>query len=84
MSESESEARLHLRALGEAVRVLRQQRALTCAQVAAAASVEAQRIEAIEAGELDPSYELLLALARGLGVAPAGLLGQVEELEREG
>jgi len=84
LSESEREARRHMRALGEAVGALRAERTLTAAALAAAAGVEPERIEALEAGELDPDYELLLALARGLGMRAATLLGHVEELEREG
>ena len=84
MSESEREAQRHLRSLGQAVRQLREQRGSSSAELAARLGVEEGYVLALEAGERDPDYELLLALARALGVRPATLIGRAEDLAREG
>jgi transcriptional regulator with XRE-family HTH domain len=78
---SESEQREQdLVILGQAVRWMRDQQGLSTSQLAAAANVEAQRIAALEAGRLDPTYELLLALAQGLGVQPSALIACAEDI----
>ncbi len=84
MSESEPESQRHLRGLGEAVRQLREQRGSSHAELATALGVEEQYVAALEAGERDPEYELLLALAQALGVRPAALIGRAEALSGEG
>lgn len=84
MSESERESQRHLRSLGEAVRQLRERRGLSAAELAAALGVEGCYVQMLEAGGRDPDYELLLALARALGVRPAALIGRAEDLAREG
>lgn len=66
--------------LGLAVRRLREQRALSVDELAAAIDVRRQRIDALETGRLDPSYELLLAIAEALGVPPSALVALAEEL----
>jgi len=45
--------------------------------------VEEGYVRALEAGQHDPDYELLFALARALDVRPATLIGRAEELARE-
>jgi HTH-type transcriptional regulator, competence development regulator len=72
----------HLLALGRALRQLREQRRMSPAELAGAAGVERGRIDALEAGRLDPGYELLLALAGALGVEPSALVLLAERLSR--
>ncbi len=62
-------------ALGRATERLREQHAMTASELAAAAGIAPARLHALEAGEVDPAYDVLLALAEGLGV-------QVEQLVR--
>lgn len=61
-------------ALGQAVRRLRQQRSMSANELADASGIERLRIGTLEAGRLDPTYELLIALAEGLGVQPSALV----------
>ncbi len=53
------------------------------AQLAAAAGVDLRHIAALEAGRLDPAYELLLALGDGLGVPVSAFVLRAEELLTE-
>jgi transcriptional regulator with XRE-family HTH domain len=84
LPESERESQHRLRSLGKAVRQLREQRGSSSAALAARLGVEEGYVVALEAGQRDPEYELLLALARALGVRPAALIGRAEDLAREG
>lgn len=84
MPESERKSERSLRGLGEAVCELREQRDWDPSKLASELGVEGAYVLALEAGELDPDYELLLALARALGVRPAALIGRAEDLAREG
>jgi transcriptional regulator with XRE-family HTH domain len=70
----------HLLALGRALRQLREQRRMSPEDLAGAAGVERGRIDALEAGHLDPGYELLLALSDALGVQPSALVLLAEGL----
>jgi transcriptional regulator with XRE-family HTH domain len=67
-----------LAALGRAVAGLREERGLTVAALATAAKVDPERIAAIEVGQHDPDFDLLVALADGLGVKPATLFQRAE------
>jgi transcriptional regulator with XRE-family HTH domain len=49
--------------------------------VADATGLTQQRISTLEAGKLDPTYKLLLALAKELGVQPAALVTCAETPE---
>jgi transcriptional regulator with XRE-family HTH domain len=49
-------------------------------QLASAIDVCRRRINALETGGLDPTYELLLAVAEGLGMQPSALVTLAEEL----
>ena len=70
----------NLLVLGRAIRRMREQRGISTDDLAGAGGVSRQRIDALEAGQLDPSYELLLALAKGLGVPLSALLLLAEQL----
>lgn len=69
--------------LGEAIRQLREERRLGQRELALAAGVAERRIQALEAGRLDPDYLLLLALAKALGVRAGVLVIRAEELARQ-
>jgi len=73
-----------LLALGKAVRAVREERGLGVSELAAASGVAQPRIAALERGELDPHFELLLELAEGLGVRPSELFVRAEELRDRG
>lgn len=72
-----------LRALGLAIRERREQRHLSRAELAVAIGVAKERIGALERGQLNPGYELLLALADALGVGVGALVIRAEELAAE-
>lgn len=82
MSESEQEQR-DRRILGEAVRQVRERERLSIDEVSAASGVPSRRIAAIEAGRLDPRFELLLTLAQAMGVRLSAFINRGEELEAE-
>jgi transcriptional regulator with XRE-family HTH domain len=73
----------YLLALGRAIRELRLDRGMGVAQLASAAGVDLRRIAALEAGRVDPAYELLLALGDGLGVSVSAFVIRAEELLAE-
>lgn len=66
--------------LGQAIRQVREQRGLSTGELAASLGIERERLDALEAGRLDPAYDLLLALAEGLGVRPSAFVIRAEEL----
>jgi transcriptional regulator with XRE-family HTH domain len=63
-----------LRKLGRRLRQLREEQGLSIADLASLTALEPSNISAMEAGELDIPLTTLVALARALGVTPAGLL----------
>jgi DNA-binding XRE family transcriptional regulator len=69
--------------LGRSIREIREERNTTAADLAAAADVELAQIRALEAGRVDPTYELLLALAEALGVRPSAFVIRAEALATE-
>jgi transcriptional regulator with XRE-family HTH domain len=60
--------------LGETFRQVREQQSLSVTELAARTGIDVQHISALEAGRLDPEYEVLMALADGMGVQPATLV----------
>jgi transcriptional regulator with XRE-family HTH domain len=62
-----------LRRLGEAVRQVREQQRLSVADLAVRAVIDAGLIDALEAGRLDPRFDALIALARGMEVPISAL-----------
>ncbi len=60
--------------LGETVRQVREQQRLSAQELAVRTSIDAQRISDLEAGRLDLKYDVLIALARGLGVRASALV----------
>lgn len=66
--------------LGRAIRGMREQQGMSADELAGATGMNRQRIDALETGHLDPTYELLLALADGLGIQPSALVTLAEQL----
>jgi|GEM_PF-2147155 DNA-binding XRE family transcriptional regulator len=69
--------------LGRAIGQIREERDTTAEDLAAASDVELAQIQALEAGRVDPTYELLLALAEALGVRPSAFVIRAEALAAE-
>jgi transcriptional regulator with XRE-family HTH domain len=67
-----------LAALGKAIRETRVARAMTPAELATAANIEREDLEALEAGRLAPADELLHALSAALGTDAAALGGYLD------
>jgi transcriptional regulator with XRE-family HTH domain len=61
-------------AFGRMVRAAREQKGMSLAELAEAAGFRRRRLVRIEAGELDPRYDGLIALADGLGVRVAAIM----------
>ena len=66
--------------LGRAVRRTREQNSISTEELAAATGIDRRRIDSLERGRLDPTYETLFALADGLGVKLSELLSLAERL----
>ena len=62
-----------LRALGARVRALRKERRLSQERLAELADIHENHVRRIEAGTANPSYLVLLKLARALSVSPSEL-----------
>jgi transcriptional regulator with XRE-family HTH domain len=66
--------------LGQTVRQLREQRNISASDFANASGITLRRVTRIEAGKVDPRYDELLALARGLSIKPSELFIQAQQL----
>jgi transcriptional regulator with XRE-family HTH domain len=71
----------NLLTLGKAVQLMREQKGMSAEELATASGVPRKRIGALEAGELDPTYELLLRVVDGLGTQPSALVTLAERLD---
>lgn len=67
-----------LQRLGTAVRELRAEAGLSQEALAAAADMHRNYVGGVERAERNPSFTLLLKLARGLGCRPSELLERFE------
>jgi transcriptional regulator with XRE-family HTH domain len=79
----EDQAR-ELHALGEAVQHERSRRGLSVEALASAARVQASRLQALEAGQIDPDYDLLLALAQALDIRASAFVIRAEARRNPG
>jgi transcriptional regulator with XRE-family HTH domain len=52
---------------------------MSAEQLAGAAGVELAQVRALEAGQVDPTYELLLVLAEALGVRASAFVVRAED-----
>jgi transcriptional regulator with XRE-family HTH domain len=68
------DADAELARLGETLRQVREQQRLSVAELATRTGVEIQRIRELEAGWFDPTLDVLIALARGLGIRLSALV----------
>jgi DNA-binding XRE family transcriptional regulator len=67
-------------ALGQAIEQLREQHAIATGELAAAVGIAPERLAALEAGAVDPAYDMLLALADALDVRLEELVRLAREL----
>jgi transcriptional regulator with XRE-family HTH domain len=70
--------------LGRAIREVREQHGLGASDLAAAAGVAPARVAALEDGQLDPDFELLVTLAKSMGISPTVFFRRAEELGGRG
>jgi transcriptional regulator with XRE-family HTH domain len=69
--------------LGQAIGQIRSERGLTVGDLADATGTGQTLIRAVEGGRHDPTFELLIALAGGLGVRPSAFVIRAEELKTD-
>jgi transcriptional regulator with XRE-family HTH domain len=70
------------RALGQAVRELREKRGLKQEELAQAAGIHVVYLSGIERGERNPTWAVVVGLAEALRVKPSRLAGRAEQLVR--
>jgi transcriptional regulator with XRE-family HTH domain len=68
--------------LGQAVRQMREQLNMSAEGLAEASGTTPRRVAALEAGSLDPTYALLVALADGLRTHPSSIVALAEQLRK--
>ncbi len=68
--------------LGQAVRQMREQLHMSTEGLAEASGTTPRRVAAVEAGGLDPTYALLVALAGGLRTHPSSIVARAEQLRK--
>ncbi len=59
---------------GEAFRRAREREGVSVADLAARTGIDAQQINALEVGRLDPAFDVMCALADGIGVRLSALI----------
>ncbi len=72
-----------LAGLGHAIRQMREQYGMSQSELSASTRIERERLNALEAGLLDPTYDMLLKLADGLGVQLETLVIRAKELKEQ-
>jgi transcriptional regulator with XRE-family HTH domain len=60
---------------------MREQRDMSADELADSSGILREHIDALEAGQLDPTYEQLLEIADGLGTQPSELVSLAERLQ---
>jgi transcriptional regulator with XRE-family HTH domain len=73
----------HLVALGRTITQLREERSLSDDALASMAGIDRGDLDALEAGRLDPAFDVLLALANALGVDVVVLILRTEGIANE-
>ena len=71
------------RGLGAAIRSLREEKEMTGAALAERSGVSASWISRIEDGQVDPTWDTIARIAKGLGVPLGSLAEKAERFERE-
>lgn len=64
---------VELARFGETFRQLREREGVSIADLVARTGIDAQQINALEAGRLDPAFDVMCALADGIGVRLSAL-----------
>lgn len=72
-----------LRLLGLAFQGIREDQKLSVSELTKTSGIAENRIQALEAGELDADLEMLLALGDGLGIRISALFIRAEKLSKE-
>lgn len=70
--------------LGRAIGQIRRELGVSAEGLADATDIERRSLSALEAGQLNPTYELLLVLAEGLGIRPSAFVIRAEQLAGQG
>jgi transcriptional regulator with XRE-family HTH domain len=70
--------------LGRAIREPREAEELDQDDLAAAAGMTVEKLSALEAGKLDPDYDLMMVLADALGGRPSTIILRAESLHAGG
>jgi transcriptional regulator with XRE-family HTH domain len=70
-------------ALGRAIREVRERQGQSVGELATATGISPRTITRVESGDRESDYELLLALADGLGVRASSFIIRMEELKRD-
>jgi transcriptional regulator with XRE-family HTH domain len=70
-------------ALGEALRLIREEKDLSIEAVAVAAGISPARLVNLEAGRVDPDFELMLRLADALNTRLSVIVGRAGDLSQE-
>jgi transcriptional regulator with XRE-family HTH domain len=78
-----SSEKQQLRLLGQTIRSIREKQYFTLPALAAAVSIPMIQLQAVEDGELDPDYELLIRLAECLGTRPSTFITRAEALGKQ-
>lgn len=73
-----------LQLLGQAIRLMREERGLNASELAGAAEINEGRLSSLEDGDLDPPYDLLVQVADGLGIRPSEFVVRAEGLGERG
>lgn len=58
---------------GETLRQAREREGIGIAELAARSGIDAQQVNALEAGRLDPAFDVMCALADGIGIRLSAL-----------
>lgn len=66
---------------GRAIHQAREERALSVGHLASKTGIDSQDLEALEAGRLDPAFDLMFVLAKALGADLPDLFCRAEALE---
>ncbi len=82
MSESNPDQR-QLHRLGRSIRQIRNELGLSVSDLASTSTLDPVTIEALEAGQLDPPYDLMLNIAGGLGVEISAIAIRTEQADGE-
>ncbi|HUB74247.1 MAG TPA: helix-turn-helix transcriptional regulator [Solirubrobacteraceae bacterium] len=64
---------VQLASLGERFRQVREQEGVSVSELAARSGIDTRQISALEAGRLDPAFDVMCALADGIGVRLSAL-----------